>query len=226
MSEKKKISIESIGMTTLILFLICVVITFALAGTNFITQGKIAELEAENQKSSMALVLKADDYKENALNYTDKNGTENSAVYYTAVLNGEEIGYIFNTSSKGYGGDINVMTGIDKEGKITAVKILSADDETPGLGGNVTKNNFYSQFAGKTKDFELVKNSATADNQVIAVTGATISSTAVKTAVKNAFELYELLPMEQPEEQPDEQIESVDEEQTEETDVSEEGEAE
>ena len=204
MSEKKKLSIDSIGMTTLILFLICVVITFALAGTNFITQGKITELEEKNQKASMALVIKADDYKENALEYTDKNGTESVVVYYTAVSKDEEIGYIFNTSAKGYGGDINVMTGIDKDGKITAVKILSAADETPGLGGNVTKNSFYSQFSGKTKDFELVKNSATGDNQVIAVTGATISSTAVKTAVKNAFELFELVPQEQPEKQPDE----------------------
>lgn len=225
MSEKKKISIDSIGMTTLILFLICVVITFALAGTNYITKGKIAQLEVANQKASMALVLKADDYKENALDYTDKDGNKSTAVYYTAVSADKEVGYIFTTSKKGYGGDIKVMTGIDKEGKITAVKILSAADETPGLGGNVTKNIFYSQFANKTKGFELVKNSATGDNQVIAVTGATISSTAVKNAVNDAFELFELVPKEEPQEQPNEN-EQPDEEQTEETENSEEGEAE
>ncbi len=208
MSENNKISIDSVGITTLILFLICVVITFALAGTNYITQGKIAELEEKNQKGSMALVLAADDYKENTLEYTDKNGVNGTAVYYTAISSGKESGYIFTTSAKGYGGDINVMTGINKDGKIIAVKILSAADETPGLGGNVTKNSFYSQFANKTSDFELVKNSKTNDNQVIAVTGATISSTAVKTAVNNAFELYELLPKEEPENQPVENTET------------------
>ena len=201
MSETKKFSIDSIFLTTLILFLICVVITFALAGTNYITKDKIAALEIKNQNDSMALVLKADEYKSNTLDYTDKNGTQSSVVYHSAISGGEEIGYIFTTAQKGYGGEIKVMTGIDKEGKITAVKILSASDETPGLGANVTKKDFYSQFSGKNKDFELVKNSATNDNQVIAVTGATISSTAAKDAVKKAFELYELLPKEEPQPQ-------------------------
>ena len=201
MSETKKFSIDSIFLTTLILFLICVVITFALAGTNYITKDKIAALEIKNQNDSMALVLKADEYKSNTLDYTDKNGTQSSVVYHSARSGGEEIGYIFTTAQKGYGGEIKVMTGIDKEGKITAVKILSASDETPGLGANVTKKDFYSQFSGKNKDFELVKNSATNDNQVIAVTGATISSTAAKDAVKKAFELYELLPKEEPQPQ-------------------------
>lgn len=200
MSEKKKFSIDSIVITTLILFLICVVITFALAGTNYITKGRIAELEENNQKSSMALVLSADDYREEGFVYP--SGAE--VTYYVALKDDETVGYIYTTSAKGYGGDINVMTGIDKDGKITAVKILSADDETPGLGANVTKKSFYSQFTDKTAGFELVKNSATDDNQVVAVTGATISSTAVKNAVQEAFELFKLRPKEQPETQSDE----------------------
>ena len=219
MSDKKKLSIDSILMTTLILFLICVIMTFALAGTNYVTKDKIAELEIKNQKAAMAVVIEADDYTDNELKYTDENGAEVTVAYNTAVTeSGETLGYIFTTSKKGYGGEIKVMTGIDVDGKITAVKILSAADETPGLGANVTKSNFYSQFKGISKGFELVKNSKTADNQVVAVTGATISSTAVKNAVGEAFEIFERLPKEETQENTTET--------TEETEQSEEKEAE
>ena len=213
MSDKKKFSIDSIFMTTLILFLICVIITLALAGTNYATKDTIAALEEKSQNEAKQVVLKAFDHKETELKYTDKNGAEVTVVYDTAVTeSGEILGYVFTTSQKGYGGEIKVMTGIDVDGKITAVKILSASDETPGLGANVTKSNFYSQFKGITKGFELVKNSKTAENQVVAVTGATISSTAVKGAVDQAFELFALIPKEEPQEESSQTEESSAEE--------------
>ncbi|MEE1018899.1 MAG: FMN-binding protein, partial [Acutalibacteraceae bacterium] len=79
----------------------------------------------------------------------------------------------------GYGGKIKVMVGIDNGGTVKKVAIISADDETPGLGQNVKTDEFLSRF-------ENVSSASGVD----AWTGATISSTAVKGAVNEALELY------------------------------------
>ena len=122
-----------------------------------------------------------------AEDYTQTEGKE----IYTAVKNGAVAGYIFVTGAKGYGGNISVMTAVDPAGKILAVSILSASDETPGLGQNVTKEGFYSQFLGLSGDITVVKNGANStDNEINAVTGATISSKAVTKAVNEALTLY------------------------------------
>lgn len=183
----KKLDINRVPVTTAILFLICIIVTAALAGTNFITKDRIAALEAETEKKAMAIVLPAENYTE------AKTTFENTEYTYYVAKNGEETkGYLISTSENGYGGEIKVMIGVDKGGTVTGVNILSAGDETPGLGANVTKKSFYSQFTGKAKDIVLQKNQADASkNEIKAVTGATISSTAVKNAVNDGLNILE-----------------------------------
>ena len=162
------------------LLVICLVATLLLGVTNLLTAGQIAKLEEETKIAAMNEVLPAEDY-------TQSEGKE----IYTAVKNGAVAGYIFVTGAKGYGGNISVMTAVDPAGKILAVSILSASDETPGLGQNVTKEGFYSQFLGLSGDITVVKNGANStDNEINAVTGATISSKAVTKAVNEALTLY------------------------------------
>ena len=162
------------------LLVICLVATLLLGVTNLLTAGQIAKLEEETKIAAMNEVLPAEDY-------TQTEGKE----IYTAVKNGVVAGYIFVTGAKGYGGNISVMTAVDPAGKILAVSILSASDETPGLGQNVTKEGFYSQFLGLSGDITVVKNGANStDNEINAVTGATISSKAVTKAVNEALTLY------------------------------------
>ena len=162
------------------LLVICLVATLLLGVTNLLTAGQIAKLEEETKIAAMNEVLPAEDY-------TQTEGKE----IYTAVKNGAVAGYIFVTGAKGYGGNISVMTAVDPAGKILAVSILSASDETPGLGQNVTKEGFYSQFLGLSGDITVVKNGANStDNEINAVTGATISSKAVTKAVNEALTLY------------------------------------
>ena len=162
------------------LLVICLVATLLLGVTNLLTAGQIAKLEEETKIAAMNEVLPAEDY-------TQTEGKE----IYTAVKNGAVAGYIFVTGAKGYGGNISVMTAVDPAGKILAVSILSASDETPGLGQNVTKEGFYSQFLGLSGEITVVKNGANStDNEINAVTGATISSKAVTKAVNEALTLY------------------------------------
>ncbi len=174
----KRIDINKVWATTLILFLICVIVTAALAGTNHITAPRIAALQEQSQKDAMAVVLPADKY-ENLNIPTDSPSKE----CYAALKDGEIIGYVATASVSGYGGEVKVMVGVDISNTITAVKILSAADETPGLGMNITKKDYYGQYSGIKADFK--------DEKIVAVTGATISSTAAKNAVKEAVLLVD-----------------------------------
>lgn len=165
---------------TVVMVCICLVIALALGVTNSITKPKIAKLEKQTQDESMKEVLAAESYEEKE---------QDGETYYSAIDSGEVIGFVFITTEKGYGGDVKVMTATDTAGKVKAVKILDVTNETPGLGQNTAKENFYSQFAGKSGSISVVKNGAK-DNEVNAVTGATISSTAVTRAVNAALDLY------------------------------------
>ncbi len=161
-----------------VLTAICLVVAILLSVTNLITKDKIAAMDIETSNAAMAELISAEKY--------DK--AEVQGELYLAK-NGEEIkGYIVKTQSRGYGGDIVVMTAISTDKKILGVKILAAADETPGLGQNVTKESFYSQYVGKTEKISVEKNGANSDkNEIDAVTGATISSRAVTAAVNEAF---------------------------------------
>lgn len=178
--NKFKSIINSVPGTTLILFLICVIVTAALAGTNFITKDRINQLNIQAEKDAMAEVIPASLYEKGSVKV---NGESKD---YFVAKNGEEIlGYIVTTVAQGYGGEVKVMTGVDKNGDIINVRILAADDETPGLGAKVKNKDFYNQYIGKSTGVGLVKNSPS-ENEIVAVTGATISSTAVNTAVNEA----------------------------------------
>ena len=170
---------------TAVLTIICVVVTLALSSTNLLTAGKIEALAIETQNKAMAKLIEADEYHE--LPATTSFG---DITYNAAIRDGDTIGCIFVTEANGYGGVVSVMTAVDMEGKVIAVEILAAADETPGLGQNVTKEYFYTRFNGMSGDI-VVQKAGTAkkeNNEIDAVTGATISSEAVKTAVNQALD--------------------------------------
>ena len=170
---------------TAVLAIICVVVTLALSSTNLLTAGRIEALAIETQNKAMEKLIEADEYHE--LPATTSFG---DITYYAAIKGGDTVGCIFVTEANGYGGVISVMTAVDMEGKIVAVEILEAADETPGLGQNVTKPDWYSQFSGLKNDITVIKGGSAnqENNEVNAVTGATISSKAVTAAVNQALD--------------------------------------
>lgn len=166
-----------------VLLAICIIIPLALSVTNKVTAKKIAELENENSKKNMQSLVSADDFEK-----CSDGGIE----YYTAIKGGDTAAYIFTESAKGYCGDVSVMTAVKPDGTIAGVAILDVSGETPGLGQNAAKESFYSQYAGLKKGVSLLKNGAKAENnEVDAVTGATITSTAVTRAVNAALDDFE-----------------------------------
>ena len=166
-----------------VLLAICIIIPLALSVTNKVTAKKIAELENENSKKNMQSLVSADDFEK-----CSDGGIE----YYTAIKGGDTAAYIFTESAKGYGGDVSVMNAVKPDGTVAGVAILDVSNETPGLGQNAAKESFYSQYAGLKKGVSLLKNGAKAENnEVDAVTGATITSTAVTRAVNTALDDFE-----------------------------------
>ena len=103
-------------------------------------------------------------------------------------------GYVITTEAKGYGGTIEVMTGITADGSVSGVVLLS-QNETPGLGANATKESFTGQYqqAVPESGFEVIKSGGADDGQIQAMTGATITSQAVTDAVNLAVEKYQTL---------------------------------
>lgn len=182
---------KGIIIPTVVMVCICIVVTGALSGTNLLTKDKILKIQAKTQNDSMKELLSADEYVEKIVKIDGDKIT-----YYIANDKGNFIGNIFITSEKGYGGDDKVMVAIDKDGVIKAVKVLDVSNETPGLGQNTGNPTWYAQFSGLTtkKEISVVKNGAKPENNEInAVTGATISSTAVKDAVNKAVTINNIL---------------------------------
>ncbi len=103
----------------------------------------------------------------------------------------ETVGYVVTTTtSEGYGGEIQISVGILTDGTVNGVAILSIG-ETAGLGMKATEEDFYSQYAGKNVEFFSVsKTGASANNEIDALSGATITSNAMTKAVNSAVVYY------------------------------------
>jgi len=103
---------------------------------------------------------------------------------------GNTIGYALNISSKGFGGDVTLALGLTKEGQITGISFTELN-ETAGLGMKAAEPAFRDQFAGKSGQLTLVKGAASGEQEISAITGASVTSNAVISAVNAGLDLYE-----------------------------------
>lgn len=96
---------------------------------------------------------------------------------------GSKLGYVITvTDHEGYGGDIQFSIGIRNDGTVNGISILSIS-ETAGLGMNADSV-LKPQFADKNvEQFEYTKTGAPGDNQIDAISGATITTNAVVNGV-------------------------------------------
>ncbi len=177
----RKINFKDVFIPTISLFIICLLMTAALAVTNSITAGKIAENEAQTQQESMTVVCPE------AVSFEEVSET----VFKGLDNEGGVVGYAISTVANGYGGQVKVMTGIS-DGEIINIDVYYNDDETPGLGKNTSNESFTSQFSGlSTSEMIIVdKDYSGEGKKVDAVTSSTISSRAVIAAVNEACDIY------------------------------------
>ena len=175
-----KIKFKDIFVPTITLFVICLIVSALLAGTNALTKEPIAENSLKKSQEAMQNVCP------DAVSFEGAKGIE-IEVYKALDANGEVIGCAIPVAAKGYGGDVSVMVGISAVdgGMVTGVEILS-HSETPGLGANCTNDSFKAQFIGKTENIAVSKNGAKG-NEIDAISSATVTSKAVTKGVNDAL---------------------------------------
>lgn len=95
-----------------------------------------------------------------------------------------EIGYAFTvTTSEGYGGDIQFTMGVQEDGTLNGISILSIG-ETAGLGMKADTDAFKDQFKNKNVEkFKYTKSGASAEDEIDALSGATITTNAMTNGV-------------------------------------------
>lgn len=185
----KQSKIKEIVIPALSLFIICIVVTALLGLTNAVTAPKIEELAVETQEAAKKEVL-ADAASFGEAEQTQMRGT--TYTYYKGLAaDGSVMGYVVETVSKGYGGDISLMVGVGADGTVQGVSILSIN-ETAGLGMNAENPEFLEQFLGKSGTIGVQKNGSS-DTEIQALTGATITSEAMADGVNQALLVCEQL---------------------------------
>ena len=163
-----------------------------LGWVNDLTTAPIAAAKAAKQQAAIQAVAPAFDNDPIADQWstTLPDGTE--AIIFPAKQNDELVGAaVQSKTKKGFGGEVSIMVGFDKEGNITGYNVLS-HAETPGLGSKMPtwfneggKGNVIGKNPGKN-NLTVSKDGGEVD----AITAATISSRAFLDAVANAYNAF------------------------------------
>ncbi len=185
----------------LVLTAFTLILGFILGAVNEITKEPIAKANKAAQDAAYKEVFKdADSFEENAdftaekaaeiIAKSDYTNDEIIGVNNALDKSGNVIGYVINvTSHEGSQADITFSVGIQADGTVNGYSITSIS-ETPGLGMLINEDDFKKQFNNKNEEsFSVVKTTPSADNEIEAVTGATISSKAIANGV-NACLVY------------------------------------
>lgn len=105
-----------------------------------------------------------------------------SDIYEAFNPAGETLGFAFTATGAGFADKIKLVIAVDKNcGKYFGYEVLSSN-ETPGFGSKIAEDYFKDQFIEAPGDeLELVKSGddERIDEQIVAITGATVSSNAV-----------------------------------------------
>ena len=182
--ENKVVQKSTIIKDALALFLITLVAGLALGFVYEITREPIDRRKMEEKLQAYQAVFSDADLIEEDMELMQIASELDGKVSIDEVnkvfgKNGDMIGYIFVVTTKeGYNPPIKMAMGFDQDG-ITGLEFLELN-ETPGFGSRASEPEFKDQFIGRNVDaFTVVKGGATGDDQINAVTGATVTSNAV-----------------------------------------------
>lgn len=176
------------------LFGFTAVAALLLAATNQITAPVIQQRnEIANNEARIAVLPGASDFNQVDISKYKSAGADTVKEVFEGVNGSNEIGYTIKSEPSGYGGTIELTIGIGKDGKITGVNVGN-NSETPGLGAKSTDPAFNGQYKGKeAKELEVIKGGTPKDNEIKAISGATITSKAVTSGVNDAIKVFESL---------------------------------
>ena len=189
---KNKIIKDALALT-----LITLVAGVALGGVYEITKDPIAKQEAQAKAEAYEQVftdaaafeaVEMDDTLTKTIrDQLDQEGYKAQSieeVMRAEDQSGETLGYAFTVvTSEGYGGGIQFSMGVQNDGTLNGISILSIG-ETAGLGMNADTPAFKDQFVGKqVEKLQYTKNGATQDDEINAISGATVTTNAMTNGV-------------------------------------------
>lgn len=158
---------------TVILFVICFVVTIALAFTYQTTKPVIEQ----------AIIQQADEAREHVL-HSDHGFTQITGIELpegvTEAYKGDD-GYVFKSGAKGFSGIVTYVIGISNEGEVVGIEMFESN-ETPGLGTKVAEHEYLEQYFG-TVDPDTVDS----------ITGVTRTTESLRNSLKQAKEAFELV---------------------------------
>ncbi|MDY2984951.1 MAG: RnfABCDGE type electron transport complex subunit G [Synergistes jonesii] len=171
----------------LVLFIITAVTGVILGAVHTLTLEPIRWAQGREKNEALAATLPgAEDFKA----IEPKGGAGSIAEIYEGSRGGDVMGYNFTVMPKGYGGLITFIVGIANDGHVKDIKIL-AHSETPGLGAKAGNPEFSGQFKDKPADaLRVTKAPPARDGDIQAISGATITSTAVTAGVNDAISYW------------------------------------
>ena len=114
---------------------------------------------------------------------------------YLVKRDGQRAGLIQKVNCPGYDGPIVILVKLDyPEKKLSAITLLN-HNETANYGGYIEEGWFLQRFVGKSAEQELVlvKLSQQNPEEVVSITGATVTSQGVLTGVNQAFDNFNKL---------------------------------
>ncbi len=187
--DKQENSLKIIAILVLIAFFSAALLAYV----NKITRGPIARNMKMETLQAVKIVLKP----LGKINYPEearlKRMKEFTGRYFPASASDSAVvGYaIIVKAPNGFGGDFDLMVGVDSSGKVLDTYVLS-HKETPGLGDNMKKESFKGQFRGRTlqnTNWAVKKDGGDID----ALTAATITSRAFTAGVERALLVFKSL---------------------------------
>ena len=206
--KKDKMDVKGIVAAIVAICVITVIMGAALGGVYSVTKDPIEKAQEQAKNDAYAAVLpqatRVMSVEEDGSVIEKINpllsslGFENVTIDDICVggddANNTLVGYVvLVTSSEGYGGDIQIAVGMDTDYKITGLSFLTLN-ETAGLGMEADTDAFKQQFIGKSVDqFTYTKTGSTQDSEIDALSGATITTSAVTNAVNAALRTIQYL---------------------------------
>lgn len=179
---------ENPVVLAVILFAITAVVALLLAFTNSVTVEKIEANTAKEQNEARMEVMPDAASFEKIEAELEEDGIVGE-IYAAKTASGELAGYCVGVHPNGFGGAIEMIVGVTPDETLTGIKIVSMA-ETPGLGSKAQEPKFKDQFSGKgaAQPLTVIKSGTPGDSEIVAISGATISSGAVTSGVNAAAE--------------------------------------
>jgi electron transport complex protein RnfG len=171
-------------LVTSFLFGLLIAITNA-AWSPKIEQNKITKID----NLMKGLLPKAEKFELAAkLSIESAKGKKLESNIYKGLAEGRCVGWAFNCEGPGFADKIELIVAVDEKFESFTGYAVLASNETPGFGDRIKLPYYRQQFIGApTSRLELVKtgDAKKIDSEIVAISGATVSSNAVVDIINN-----------------------------------------